>query len=65
MEWGANDRGNSIELDGQLFISMPCYEGDTLRDKIGRGPLEIDDAVNVILQICEALKKSAQKWDYS
>ena len=41
--------------DGQLFISMPCYEGETLGDKIERGPLGIDEAIAYARQIAEGL----------
>ena len=40
---------------GQLFISMPSYEGETLRDKIDRGPLDIDEAIVYARQIAEGL----------
>jgi serine/threonine-protein kinase len=29
--------------DGQLFIAMACYEGQTLEDRIQAGPLTIGD----------------------
>lgn len=41
--------------DGQLFIAMPCYEGETLKDKIERGPLDIDEAIAYALQIADGL----------
>lgn len=41
--------------DGQLFISMPCYEGETLKDKIERGPLDINEAIAYARQIAEGL----------
>src|SRR5512137_675988 len=31
--------------DGQLFIAMACYEGETLKKKIERGPLKVEEAV--------------------
>jgi len=30
--------------DGRLFIAMAYYEGETLRERVGRGPLEIAEA---------------------
>ena len=30
--------------DGQLFIAMACYTGETLRDRIARGPLPLEEA---------------------
>jgi len=44
--------------NGELFIAMPCYEGETLKEKISKRPLEIEDAVSIILQICEGLEKA-------
>ena len=31
--------------DGRLFICMECYEGETLKEKIKRGPLPVGEAV--------------------
>ena len=45
-------------INGQLFISMACYEGETLKEKIKKGILNIDE--DIILQICEGLKKAHQ-----
>jgi eukaryotic-like serine/threonine-protein kinase len=42
--------------DGQLFIAMAYYEGETLRDKIERGPLAITDVVTLAAQIADGLK---------
>ena len=28
--------------DGQIFIVMACYEGETLKKKIERGPLPLE-----------------------
>ena len=41
--------------DGQLYISMPCYEGETIQEKIGRGPLPVEDAVSYVRQAAEGL----------
>lgn len=40
---------------GQLFIVMPYYEGETLKEKIERGPLSVSEALNYTLQIAEGL----------
>jgi formylglycine-generating enzyme required for sulfatase activity/dienelactone hydrolase len=44
--------------DGQLFIVMDLYEGETLRSKIGRGPIGIDDAVEIALQMARGLAEA-------
>jgi pimeloyl-ACP methyl ester carboxylesterase/tetratricopeptide (TPR) repeat protein len=41
--------------DGQLFIVMPCYEGETLNQKIARGPLDVALAAEYAAQIAEGL----------
>lgn len=41
--------------DGQVFICMACYEGDTLKDIIRRGPVPVGDAVGFGLQIARGL----------
>jgi len=47
--------------DGQMFICMPFYEGETLRAKIKRGPLQISEAIDVTLQVAEGLEEAHQK----
>lgn len=41
--------------DGHLFIAMAYCEGETLRQKIGRGPLPVDEALDLTQQVAEAL----------
>ena len=43
---------------GQMFISMACYDGETLKEKIEKGPLRIEETVEIILQICSGLEKA-------
>src|SRR5512137_2275389 len=33
--------------DGQMFMSMDCYEGETLKQKISKGPLPIEEALSI------------------
>ena len=47
--------------DGQLFICMDYYEGETLKDKLKKGKLELKEALDITLQICEGLKKAHEK----
>ena len=44
--------------DGLLFISMALYDGETLKDRVEKGPIEIDEAIKITLQICEGLEKA-------
>ena len=47
--------------DGQLFIVMACYEGQTLKEKISSGPLLVEDAIDIAIQISEGLAKAHEK----
>ena len=40
---------------GEVFIAMACYEGETLRQRIERGPLPVGEALEVATQIAEGL----------
>jgi len=44
--------------EGQLFICMACYEGETLKERIARGPLGVDEAVRIAAQIGEGLARA-------
>lgn len=43
------------EVGEQLYIAMPFYEGETLKDKIEKGALPVDEALEYALQIAEGL----------
>ena len=44
--------------DGQLFIVMDFYEGETLKKKIEHGPLKIDEAADIAIQVAQGLTKA-------
>ena len=44
--------------EGQLYIAMPCYEGETLREKIAAGPLNLAEAISYARQIAEGLSQA-------
>ncbi len=44
--------------DGQIFIAMACYEGETLEKKIERGPLKVEEAIETALQIAQGLEEA-------
>jgi serine/threonine protein kinase/Tfp pilus assembly protein PilF len=44
--------------DGQTFIAMAYYEGESLESKIARGPLKLDEALDIAVQIAQGLGKA-------
>ena len=47
--------------DGRMYIAMAYYEGESLRDKIKRGPLKKEEALDIILQAVRGMAKAHQK----
>jgi serine/threonine-protein kinase len=47
--------------DGQMYMAMALYEGETLQDKIERGPLPIEEALDIAIQIGDGLAKAHGK----
>jgi serine/threonine protein kinase len=52
--------------DGQMFMAMGYYEGQTIKDKIERrgevtSPLPINDAIDMAIQIAEGLHEAHEK----
>ena len=47
--------------DGQTFIVMACYEGETLHDRMKRGGIIIQEALAVASQIASGLAKAHEK----
>lgn len=43
------------EWEQQLFIAMACYEGQTLKQRIERGPLEFTEVESILSQIANGL----------
>ena len=44
--------------NGQMFICMDYYEGETLKEKIRNGPLKTEEAINIVFQIAEGLQSA-------
>ncbi len=44
--------------DGQLFLAMACYRGETLKDRISAGPLPLNEALDITRQVAEGLAKA-------
>ena len=47
--------------EGQMFIVMAYYEGQTLKDKLSDGALSVDEAVMIVVQIASGLAKAHEK----
>jgi len=44
--------------DGQMFIAMGYYEGETLKKKIAVRPLPVNEAIHIAIQIAEGLERA-------
>ena len=44
--------------DGQLYIVMGCYEGETLDKRIDKGPLAPDEALHIAVEVGRGLAKA-------
>lgn len=44
--------------DGGLFIAMPLYDGETLDQRLTRGPLHWEEALDVGVQVAQGLERA-------
>src|SRR5262245_60581613 len=49
------------EAEGQKFLVLELIEGDTLADRLKRGPIPVDEALQIAKQILEALEAAHEK----
>lgn len=47
--------------DGQLFIVMACYQGESVKERLQRGSLGIDEALEIAGQVALGLSKAHEK----
>ncbi|MGB7062844.1 MAG: protein kinase [Candidatus Zixiibacteriota bacterium] len=47
--------------DGQIFMVLTYYEGETLKKKIRRGALQPDQAIDIAIQLARGLAKAHEK----
>jgi len=47
--------------DGQRFLVMELVEGETLRERIGKGPIPVDEALEICKQIAEGLESAHER----
>jgi serine/threonine protein kinase/tetratricopeptide (TPR) repeat protein len=46
---------------GGMYIAMACYTGESLKEKLKRGPLEPAEAVEIALQVADGLAKAHEQ----
>ena len=44
--------------DGRLFLVMACYEGPALTEKMAKGPMPVDEAAGIAVQILRGLAEA-------
>jgi serine/threonine-protein kinase len=49
------------EADGTRFLILELVEGQTLADRISRGPVPVEEALTIAKQICDALEAAHEK----
>ena len=49
------------ETEGQSFIAMSYIQGQNLKEKIKEGPLNIDEAKDIAIQVAEGLREAHEK----
>lgn len=46
---------------GQMYIAMACYQGESIKEKLKRGPVSLAEAVDIALQTAKGLAKAHEK----
>ena len=44
--------------DGQMYLAMACYDGESLHERVARGPMPLDEAIPIVEQIARGLGKA-------
>jgi len=47
--------------DGQTFIVMACYEGETVKEKVEQRPLKLGASLDIAIQVAEGLAKAHEQ----
>ena len=53
------------DREGKPFIVMEYVEGETLRQKVRRGPLPLEEALDITIQAAEGLEKPIRKGSFT
>jgi serine/threonine protein kinase/Tfp pilus assembly protein PilF len=49
------------EAEGQTYIAMSYIEGQSLKEKLKDGPLDVDEAKDIAIDVAEGLKEAHEK----
>jgi eukaryotic-like serine/threonine-protein kinase len=49
------------EANGLPFLVMELVPGETLADRIARGPIPLEETLNILKQVCDALEAAHEK----
>ena len=47
--------------DGQLFIAMAFYDGESVKEKIECGPLPLEQAIDAAIRVAEGLARAHER----
>jgi serine/threonine protein kinase/Flp pilus assembly protein TadD len=47
--------------EGGMYIAMACYKGESLKERINRGPLRATEVIDLALQVAEGLAKAQEQ----
>ncbi|MCX6567452.1 MAG: protein kinase [Candidatus Aminicenantes bacterium] len=47
--------------DDRMYIAMAFYEGESLKDRLGRGPLDVAEAMDIAVQVAQGMAKAHKK----
>ncbi len=47
--------------DGRTFICMDYYEGETLKARLARGPLSVEEAIDITVQVARGLDEAHRR----
>src|SRR5262249_34969237 len=49
------------ETNGTRYLVLELVDGETLADRIARGHITVEEALNIAIQICEALEAAHER----
>jgi serine/threonine protein kinase len=49
------------EAEGKTFIAMAYVDGESLQEKIESGPLHVDEALDIAIQVAEGLRRAHRR----